>query len=338
MTKVTLPRIGITMGDPTGVGPEIIVKVLSDKSTLRFCRPIVVGDTHALQRAIQLLNSTLKVHEMKKIGEEEYCHGTLNLLNLSQLEEGEMRYGNPTPPCGKAVATYIEETVRLVLAGELDALTTAPISKKALSDAGYSYPGHTEFLAELTGCKEYVMMLAGKKLKVTLATIHCGLKEVFQLLTTEKILTTIRITHEALVEYFGEKDPTIAVAALNPHAGEKGLFGKEEEEIILPAVKKAQELGIKVKGPLPPDTLFFHAARGAYTAVVSMYHDQGLIPLKLLHFEDAVNITLGLPIIRTSVDHGTAYDIAGTGKANASSLMNALKLAAKMVKCRQGKQ
>ena len=338
MTKVKLPRIGITMGDPTGVGPEIIVKVLSDKSTFRFCRPIVVGDTHALQRAIQLLNSTLKVNEMKKIGEEEYRHGTLNLLNLSQLEEGEMRYGNPTPSCGRAMVRYIEETVKLIVSQELDAITTAPISKKALSDAGYSYPGHTEFLAELTGCKEYVMMLAGKKLKVTLATIHCGLKEVFRLLTTEKILTTIRITHEALVEYFGEKNPTIAVAALNPHAGESGLFGKEEEEIILPAVQQAREFGIEVKGPLPPDTLFFHAARGAYTAVVSMYHDQGLIPLKLLHFEDAVNITLGLPIIRTSVDHGTAYDIAGTGKANASSLMNALKLAAKMVKCRQEKQ
>ena len=338
MTKVKLPRIGITMGDPTGVGPEIIVKVLSDKSTFRFCRPIVVGDTHALQRAIQLLNSTLKVNEMKKIGEEEYRHGTLNLLNLSQLGEGEMRYGNPSPSCGRAMGRYIEETVKLIVSQELDAITTAPISKKALSDAGYSYPGHTEFLAELTGCKEYVMMLAGKKLKVTLVTIHCGLKEVFQLLTTEKILTTIRITHEALVEYFGEKNPTIAVAALNPHAGESGLFGKEEEEIILPAVQQAREFGIEVKGPLPPDTLFFHAARGAYTAVVSMYHDQGLIPLKLLHFEDAVNITLGLPIIRTSVDHGTAYDIAGTGKANASSLMNALKLAAKMVKCRQEKQ
>jgi 4-hydroxythreonine-4-phosphate dehydrogenase len=326
------------MGDPTGIGPEIIVKVLSDKSTFRFCRPVVLGDKNALKRAIQILNSTLKIYEMEEIGEKEYRPGTLNLLPLSQLEEGEMRYGNPTISCGKAVASYIEETVRLVSAGELDALTTAPISKKALSDAGYAYPGHTEFLAELTGCKEYVMMLAGKKLKVTLATIHCGLKEVFQLLTTEKILTTIRITHEALVEYFGEKDPTIAVAALNPHAGEKGLFGKEEEEIILPAVKKAQELGIKVKGPLPPDTLFFHAARGAYTAVVSMYHDQGLIPLKLLHFEDAVNITLGLPIIRTSVDHGTAYDIAGTGKANPSSLMNALKLAAKMVKCKAQKR
>jgi len=233
---------------------------------------------------------------------------------------------------------YIEEAVTRVFDGTIDAITTAPISKKALSEAGYSYPGHTELLAELTGSKEYVMMLAGERLKVALVTIHCSLRDVFHLLTAEKIVTTIRITHDALVKFFGEAHPKIAVAALNPHAGEEGLFGNEEKEIIKPAIMQAQQLGFTIEGPLPPDTLFYHAAQGKYSAVISMYHDQGLIPLKLLHFEDAVNITLGLPLIRTSVDHGTAYNIAGTGKANPLSLVNALKLAAGMVMHRNTKK
>jgi len=331
MTEMSLPKIGITMGDPTGIGPEIIVKVLSDKSTFHFCRPIVLGDRTVMERAIRLLNSTLKVNEIENVEEREYRNGKLNLLNLSNINLNEIDYGVPTKACGKAMVKYIEEAVKLTLDRRIDAITTAPISKKALSDAGYTYPGHTELLAELTGCKHYVMMLAGDRLKVVLVTIHCGLKEVFHLLTLEKILTTIRITHSALIDFFDEKNPKIAVAALNPHAGEGGLFGKEEEGIILPAIKQAQGLGIEVEGPLPPDTLFYYAAQGAYSAVVSMYHDQGLIPLKLLHFEDAVNVTLGLPLIRTSVDHGTAYDIAGTGKAKPLSLFNALKLASRMV-------
>jgi len=331
MTKMSLPRVGITMGDPTGIGPEIIVKVLSDKSTFHFCRPIVLGDRKIMERDLKLLHSTLKVNELEELEERNYRNGKLNLLSLSDINVNEIDYGVPTKACGKAMVKYIEEAVKLILTGRIDAITTAPISKKALSDAGYSYPGHTELLAKLTGSREYVMMLAGDKLKVVLVTIHCGLKEVFHLLTMEKIVTTIRITHSSLIDFFNEKNPKIAVAALNPHAGEGGLFGKEEEEIILPAIRQAQGLGIEVEGPFPPDTLFYHATQGAYSAVVSMYHDQGLIPLKLLHFKDAVNVTLGLPLIRTSVDHGTAYDIAGTGKANPLSLLNALKLAARMV-------
>jgi len=328
---MSLPRIGITMGDPTGIGPEIIVKILSDKSTFHFCRPIVLGDRKIMERAIRLLNSTLKINEIKNVGEREYRNGRLNLLNLSNINLNEIDYGLPSIECGKAMVKYVEEAVKLTLDSKIDAITTAPISKKAISDAGYTYPGHTELLAELAGCKQYVMMLAGERLKVVLVTIHCPLKEVFHLLTMERILTTIKVTHHTLIDFFDEKKPKIAVAALNPHAGEGGLFGKEEEGIILPAIRQAQGLGIEVEGPLSPDTLFYHAAQGAYSAVISMYHDQGLIPLKLLHFEDAVNITLGLPLIRTSVDHGTAYDIAGTGKAKPLSLFNALKLAARMV-------
>ena len=239
MTKLGLPKIGITMGDPTGIGPEIIVKVLSDKSTFLFCRPVVVGDRTAIERAIKLLNAPLKVHEVGKVEEEEFRDATLNLLALSDLRANEIEYGSPTKSCGKAMVRYIEEAVKLVSDGRIDAITTAPINKKALSDAGYSYPGHTELLAKLTGTREYVMMLAGDKLKVALVTIHCSLKDVFHLLTTEKIVAAIRITHDALQNFFGEEKPKIAVAALNPHAGEGGLFGKEETEVILPAIKQA---------------------------------------------------------------------------------------------------
>jgi 4-hydroxythreonine-4-phosphate dehydrogenase len=334
MVRTKLPIIGITMGDPTGIGPEVIVKVLSQKSTFGFCRPMVFGDRTIVERALKLLNAKLKVNVLETIEEKNYKPEMLNLVCLSTIPLDEADYGLPGPSCGKAMVTYIKEAVQCASEGTIDAMATAPISKKALSEAGYSYPGHTELLAALTGTKDYVMMLAGDRLRVVLATIHCSLHDVCHLLTTEKILTTISITHSALKDFFGEKQPKIAVAGLNPHAGEKGLFGQEENDIILPAIKRAQQLGMNVEGPLSPDTLFYHAAQGMYAAVVSLYHDQGLIPLKLLHFEDGVNITLGLPIIRTSVDHGTAYDIAGTGKANPSSLLNALKVAARMASLR----
>lgn len=228
------------------------------------------------------------------------------------------------------MVNYIREAVRLALKEEIDAIATAPISKKAISDAGYHYPGHTELLAELTRTSDYAMMLMGEKLKVVPVTIHCGFKNVPFLLSSETIFRTIKVSAQALKVYFNLDNPRIAVAALNPHAGEGGIFGREEEEVILPAIRQAQDLGIAVFGPLPSDTLFFYAAQGAYDVVVCMYHDQALIPLKLLHFEDAINITLGLPIIRTSVDHGTAYDIAGTGRAKPDSLFNAVKWAAYM--------
>jgi 4-hydroxythreonine-4-phosphate dehydrogenase len=336
MAKTKLPIIGITMGDPTGVGPEIIVKVLSQESTFHFCHPVVLGDRNILERAMQLLNTSLPVNKIETITEENLQSGALNLMPFSNIPIDQAEYGSPTKACGEGMVTYIKEAVKLASEGFIDAITTAPISKKAMSDAGYTYPGHTELLAELTGSTDYVMMLAGKKLKVVLVTIHCSLQEVFKLLSIEKIFKTIRITNAAFQDFFGKASPKIAVAGLNPHAGEEGLFGSEERTIISPAVERARQSNIKVEGPLPPDTLFYHAARGGYDAVVAMYHDQGLIPLKLLHFEDGVNITLGLPLIRTSVDHGTAYDIAGTGTANPSSLLNGLKVAARMAVQKKG--
>lgn len=338
MATAQAPRIAITMGDPTGIGPEIIVKVLSDRGTFNFCRPIVLGDRSIMERAVKLLGASLEVNEMATAGEKHYRHGLINLLPLSAIRPEEAQYGAPAPACGRALYAYIAEAVRLAAQGEVDAITTAPINKKVLADAGYAYPGHTELLAELTGTKHYAMMLAGEKLKVVPVTIHCALRDVFRRLTPEKIVTAIRITHHALQEYFSPQQPRIAVAALNPHAGEGGIFGNEEERIIAPALEQAQSLGIEVSGPLPPDTLFYHAAAGRYDAVICMYHDQALIPLKLLHFDEAVNVTLGLPIIRTSVDHGTAYDIAGTGRANPASLCNALKMAAMMAGSKKDRQ
>jgi 4-hydroxythreonine-4-phosphate dehydrogenase len=209
-------------------------------------------------------------------------------------------------------------------------MVTCPISKVLMHSAGYQYDGHTQLIAHLTQTDSYVMMLAGNKLRVSLVTIHCALKDVPHILSTDIIFNTIAITSKALRQDFGFKKPRLAVAALNPHAGESGLFGSEENDLILPAVRKALKAGLNVSGPFAPDTVFVRAASGEFDAVISMYHDQGLIPLKLLHFSDAVNVTLGLPIIRTSVDHGTAYDIAGKGKADASSLKAAIKLAAVM--------
>lgn len=338
MAASPAPRIAVTMGDPAGIGPEVIVKALSDRDTIALCRPIVLGDRGIMDRAVRLLNASIEVHEMAAAGEQHYREGALNLLPLSSIPLEEARYGAPSPSCGRAMYASIAEAVRLAVQGEVDAITTAPINKKALADAGYAYPGHTELLAELTGAKHYAMMLAGERLRVVPVTIHCALRDVFRLLTSDAIAAAIGITHRALQEYFSLPQPRIAVAALNPHAGEEGLFGSEEETLIAPALEQARAQGLGVSGPLPPDTLFYHAAAGHYDAVICMYHDQALIPLKLLHFDEAVNVTLGLPIIRTSVDHGTAYDIAGTGRANPASLVNALKMAAMMAKCKKSRR
>lgn len=224
----------------------------------------------------------------------------------------------------------IVTAVEMAKRNDIAALVTCPISKTLMRRAGYNYEGHTQLIAHLTNTQDFVMMLAGERIRVALATIHCALRDVPRLLSREKILTTIMVTARALAGDFGFERPRIAVAGLNPHAGEEGLFGTDETETIAPAVAMAKEKGLHVEGPFPPDTIFYKAASGHFDAVIAMYHDQGLIPLKLLHFSDAVNVTLGLPIIRTSVDHGTAYDIAGKGSADPSSLKAAIRTAAFM--------
>jgi len=331
-----LPLIGITMGDPAGIGPEVIVKALQDADVISLCRPVIFGDRGLLEReAAQLGISCL--FETLISSETAACRpGTTALLEISCLDPSGVRYGHPTHAGGTAMAQYIIHAVEAAKAGKIDAIVTAPISKAVLHDAGYNYPGHTEMLAELTGTKDVVMMLAGDSLRVVLATIHCSYVDVPKLLTVEKILKTITITHESLQKVLNGKKPRIAVAGLNPHAGEGGLFGEEEKYLIAPAVAEALRLGIDAVGPMPADTLFYYAARGRYDVVVCMYHDQGLIPLKLLHFDTGVNVTLGLPIIRTSVDHGTAYDIAGKGIGSPASMVSAIKMAVQMACSRAG--
>ncbi len=330
-----LPLIGITMGDPTGIGAEIIIKALSAPQLYRRCRPVVFGDAAILEREKLLLKSGISINIIDEIKQAVFSCGTLDVFSLSNLDPDTVAHGHPDRKTGKAMGSYIVRAVSMALQGELDAIVTGPINKKSLQEGGYPYPGHTEMLAHLTNTRDVVMMLAGEKLRVVLVTIHCAVKQVPRLITTDSIVKTILITAAGLQGYFAIPAPRIAVAALNPHAGEGGLFGSEEQKIIMPAINQAQKQGVNATGPYPPDTLFYYAARGKFDAVVCMYHDQGLIPLKLLHFADGVNITLGLPIIRTSVDHGTAYDIAGKGIADPSSLVSAITTAASMAVAKQ---
>jgi len=248
-----------------------------------------------------------------------------------------MQWGKPDIRTGKAMAGYIEEGVRLVQDGTLSAMVTCPITKSALKLAGYDYPGHTEMLAHLIGSRQHLMIMAGKRLNVALVTIHEPISRIAGLLTVEKVTECIRLTAQALRNDFGLDKPRIAVAALNPHAGEQGMFGEEEVTVISPAVAACSSEG-SISGPWPPDTVFHRALAGDFDAVIAMYHDQGLIPFKLVHFSDGVNVTLGLPIVRTSVDHGTAYDIAGQGRADCSSLRAAFELAAEIAYNRKSKE
>lgn len=328
------PAIGITMGDPAGIGPEIIVMALSDKAIYECCRPVVMGDSGILlseiSRRYPRMAQGLSLNVISAPDEAKGVSGAIDLMAVSELEDGEIRPGKPTVAGGRAMVAYILRAVEMALQGKIAAMVTCPISKLLMQEAGYAFEGHTQLIAHLTDTSEVVMMLAGERLRVTLATIHCALRDVSRLLTQDGVLKTITITEKSLRNSFGLKRPRIAVAALNPHGGEAGLFGDEEATVITPAIQRAQQEGLCVEGPFPADTLFCKAVAGGYDAVVAMYHDQGLIPLKLIHFSDAVNVTLGLPIIRTSVDHGTAYDIAGTGQADPSSLKAAIRTAVLM--------
>ncbi len=328
------------MGDPAGVGPEIIVMALTDPIIYQYCHPVILGDNTVLSNTISRLAKTgmitgqLTINPVSTPSEAAGEAGVLDLMVLSDLASASIQPGHPVVAGGKAMVRYILGAVEMALYNEIQGMVTGPISKVLMHEAGYKYDGHTQLIAHETHTDHYVMMLAGEKLRVVLVTIHCALKDVPGLLSRKGVYNTIALTAKALREDLGFKRPRLAVAALNPHGGEEGLFGTEERDFIMPAIAKAQKQGIDVKGPFPADTLFHQAAAGRFEAVVAMYHDQGLIPLKLLHFSDAVNVTLGLPIIRTSVDHGTAYDIAGTGRADPSSLKAAIIMATEMARNR----
>lgn len=334
-TTATLPLLGITMGDPAGIGPEVIAKALAGKALRRLCRPLVIGSVPVMERTIKSLKLKLNVVPIAGHDIEPFRLGQVAVLDPLDPPLGRFTVGIAASETGAASVAFIKKAVQLAELGCIDGIVTAPINKEAINMAGCHYPGHTELLADLTRTQESGMMIVGGPLKIMFVTTHVAIKELPAVLTQARIEKAIRLAHRALSELFHIPKPKIGVAALNPHAGEHGLFGDEEAVAILPAARAAQAQGILASDPLPADTLFGKAARGNYDGVVAMYHDQGLIPLKLVAFGTCVNLTVGLPIIRTSVDHGTAYDIAGKGIADHGSLLEAVKLAAALTKGRR---
>jgi 4-hydroxythreonine-4-phosphate dehydrogenase len=312
------PPLGISLGDPAGIGPEIVVRALAARPGLDVR---VYGDRQVVERAAKEAGVTAPAHAQ--------------VVPVTTLAAHEITPGRPAEAAAKAQLAYLTAATDAALAGEIAALVTAPISKEWISKAGFGFPGHTEYLAARAGVSEFAMMLAGPKLRVTVATTHIALRDVPGALSVEAIATAIRLTAAALARDFGIPHPRVAVAGLNPHAGEGGQFGDEEQRLVGPALALARAhlppaASASITGPHVPDVVFRRAAAGEFDAVVALYHDQGLIPVKLLHFDEAVNVTLGLPFVRTSPDHGTAYDIAGTGQARPDSFLCALDLADKL--------
>ena len=326
------PLIGITMGDPTGIGPEIIVKALSMEEPCQACRPIVFGDKQVLLEAIRREGVPVRIKVIDKIPEGGYQPGEIFLFPSSRLEANSLSFGKPDRKCGEAMVGYVKEAVRWLKRAKIDAITTCPINKQAMNKAGHPFSGHTELLAHLTQVSSVAMMFLGSKWKVVLVTTHLPLKEVSKWITRDRILTTIRLTGEGLRRYFGVSQPRLAILGLNPHCGEEGLLGEEEKDEIIPAIEEAKTLGIKVEGPFPADSFFDISNLRNFDAVIAMYHDQGLIPIKIFDFKESVNFTLGLPFVRTSVGHGTGYDIAGKGLADPANLIKAVVTAANLLK------
>ncbi len=332
---MSLPLIGITMGDPTGIGPEIILKALSLKAPFQFCRPIVLGDKGVLSRTADLLGLSPAVEEITEIPLNGYEPGRIFVRPVSRLDAAFLTFGRPDRRCGEAMVRYVEEAVNWVRAGRLHAITTCPINKQAMNTAGFLFSGHTELLAHLSQAPSTAMMFVGTKWKIVLVTTHLPLREVSAHLTAERLLTTIRLAADGLRRLFGIPFPRIAVLGLNPHCGEEGLLGEEERRVILPVLAEVKSEGIEVEGPFPADSFFHETGRLPFHLVIAMYHDQGLIPIKMSEFSEAVNFTLGLPFIRTSVGHGTAYDIAGKGIADPANLINAMLVASNILKSKR---
>lgn len=322
----SLPTIAITMGDPAGIGAEIIMKALAQPEVRAMCRPLVIGDAERLREAGRIVGAELAVDALATAVEARFASGNVQCVDLGLVPPG-LPFGRVSPRAGEAAYGYIAKAVEITNAGLAQAICTAPLSKEALHAAGHKYPGHTELLAHLTGTSEVSMMLVTPKLRVIHVTTHIGLIDAIARIEPGLVERVIGRGHEVLVKA-GVDNPKIGVCAINPHAGENGLFGRgEEAEKITPAVEACRAKGWDVRGPLPADTLFFLAGRGDYDMVVAMYHDQGHGPVKVLGLEAGVNVTVGLPVVRTSVDHGTAFDIAGTGVADERSLIEALRQA-----------
>lgn len=314
----SMRRIAITIGDPAGIGPEVALKSVLSADIAGLCQPVLIGDRVVIEEAIESF-------------ELPVSPGLIELVNVREVTCRGFEKGMPTAAGGNASVAYIKRAVELALNNSVDAIVTAPISKESMKMAGFKWPGHTEMLADLTGAGEFAMVFYSDRLKLILVTTHIALSNVPAMITKERVLKTIALAQKACAA-MGITNPVIAVAGLNPHSGESGMFGSEEIEAIEPAVKEARQQGIPVSGPYPADVLFHKAYKGEFDMIVSMYHDQGLIPLKMIAFDRGVNMTVGLPIIRTSPDHGTAYDIAWKGIANPSSMIEAIKLSVRMMK------
>ncbi len=334
------PIIGITMGDPASIGPEIAIKALLNQHIYDICKPLLVGDADVFNDIINRLNLDAKINPINSVGDAKFEFGNIDVFDLQNVKLDKLVFGEVSAMAGNAAFGAVQKVIELAMAGKIDATVTGPINKKSINEAGHHFAGHTEIYAHFTNTSKYAMLLVEDNLKVIHVSTHVSLRQACDLVKKERILEVVELLFNGLIS-LGETNRKIGIAGLNPHAGDSGLFGTEDAEEILPAVEEARLRGYDVEGPVPPDTLFAKAATGAYGGVVAMYHDQGHIPFKLSGFKwDAekkqmasvkgVNITLGLPIIRTSVDHGTAFEIAGKGIASADAMTLAIESAVQL--------
>ncbi len=335
-TMDSRPIIGVTMGDPSGIGPEVIIKYLLYEPANRN-RVVVFGAHEVFEHYLNLFGMGMNINIIESVDDiaTSYRDGALNIIQKEPFDMSRFEIGRLSEYSGAWAYRCVVSAIDAAIASKIDAVVTGPLNKKAMNMAGFHYQGHTEILAERTGVKDYVMMLASKRFRVALVTTHVALRDVPKLINKEKIVKTIEIVDKDLKKWFGIEKPKIAVSALNPHNSDGGLMGDEEERYIIPAVKEARSMGIDAHGSFSPDTLFIKNRRSEYDCFVAMYHDQGLIPLKVLYFDSSVNITLGIPIIRTSPDHGTAFDISGKLVANHKSIAEAIRQAHKMARWKQ---
>ena len=331
MEDAQKPAIAITMGDPCGIGPEVVVKALADPWVYASCRPLVVGNIFAIERAISLVGLSLKVNHLEDTLAAGRDPATVDVVDSGNLNPEDITVGRISPQCGRAAMEWVTQAGELALAGTVAALATAPLNKEAASLAGYKSVGHMELLQELSGTKTVATMLMAKNLRVVHLTTHRSLRLACDYVKKDRILEFLQLTHDSFVDW-GIQHPIIGVAALNPHGSDGGLLGNEEAEEISPAVTAAQERGIHAIGPVPADAIFHQAIQGRYDVVLAMFHDQGHIPVKVYGFEESITANLGLPFVRTSVDHGTAFDIAGKGIASHTSMLEAIRLAVSLAK------
>lgn len=324
------PLIAVTIGDPAGIGPEVVVKALSSKVIYDMCRPLVIGEKDTVKAAVGLIQESLILNPVDKASEASGKFGTIDLIDMHNLEWNEVKTGHVSAVCGRAAMEYVEKALQLALNHDIKGIVTAPINKEATMLAGYPGMGHLEYFAQATGVADYATMLVSGSLCCVHLTTHYSLREACDFVKRENIIRRLKLI-DASFRQWGFEKPVIGVAGLNPHAGENGMFGREEIEEIAPAVKEAADQGIEARGPFPADSIFNRAIRGEFDAVLVMYHDQGHIPIKVHGFEKSVSVSLGLPFLRTAVDHGTAFDIAGKGIANAHSMEEAIKTACRLI-------